>query len=429
MKTFNEVLKNYFEELKILISKDISIENIEMDSKKVKEKSLFIAINNGNNYIKEALDKGAEIVICDREVSELSDNRVVKVKNSIGFLQELAKRYRKKINLKVIAITGSEGKTTTKDFVHGVLSEKYKTKKTLGNHNNHIGLPFTILQLKDSDEIAVLEMGMSNLGEIDLLSQIAQPDYAVITNIGDSHLEYLQNRDNVFKAKTELLKYIKTDKVLLFGDDPYFKNIEGLKIGFHKENKYIIKDVKESFEGVYFNLNENSYFISLNGLYNTINASFGIVLGEIFNMSYSEIKESLEKIKITSMRFEKIEKNNILYINDAYNASPVSMKMALKAFSSLPLEKKKIVVLADALELGEKEIEYHKDILEEALKYDFYKIFIYGERMKKAFDILKNSRTIYFVEKSEIKKEISKLSNITVLLKGSRGMRLEEIIM
>ncbi|MGL5051985.1 MAG: UDP-N-acetylmuramoyl-tripeptide--D-alanyl-D-alanine ligase [Cetobacterium sp.] len=429
MKTFNEVLKNYFEELKILISKDISIENIEMDSKKVKEKSLFIAINNGNNYIKEALDKGAEIVICDREVSELSDNRVVKVKNSIGFLQELAKRYRKKINLKVIAITGSEGKTTTKDFVHGVLSEKYKTKKTLGNHNNHIGLPFTILQLKDSDEIAVLEMGMSNLGEIDLLSQIAQPDYAVITNIGDSHLEYLQNRDNVFKAKTEILKYIKTDKVLLFGDDPYFKNIEGLKIGFHKENKYIIKDVKEAFEGVYFNLNENSYFISLNGLYNAINASFGIVLGEIFNMSYSEIKKSLEKIKITSMRFEKIEKNNILYINDAYNASPVSMKMALKAFSSLPLEKKKIVVLADALELGEKEIEYHKDILEEALKYDFYKIFIYGERMKKAFDILKNSRIIYFVEKSEIKKEISKLSNITVLLKGSRGMRLEEIIM
>ncbi|MGL4999078.1 MAG: UDP-N-acetylmuramoyl-tripeptide--D-alanyl-D-alanine ligase [Cetobacterium sp.] len=428
MKTFNKVLKDYLEDLKIIISKEISIENIEMDSKKVGKKSLFIAINNGNHYIQEALDKGAEIVICDREVSELSDNRVIKVKKSIGFLQELAKRYRKKLNLKVIAITGSEGKTTTKDFIHGVLSKKYKTKKTLGNYNNHIGLPFTILQLKDGDEIAVLEMGMSNLGEIDLLSQIAKPDYAVITNIGDSHLEYLQNRENVFKAKTELLKYVEIDKVLLFGDDPYFKNIEGLKIGFHKENKYIIKDVKEVFEGVYFNLNEKSYFISLNGLYNTINASFGIVLGEIFNISYSEIKESLEKIKITSMRFEKIEKNNVLYINDAYNASPVSMKMALKAFSTLPLEKKKIVVLADALELGEKEIEYHKDILEDALKYDFYKIFIYGERMKKALDILKNSRIVYFVEKSEIKKEISKLSNITVLLKGSRGMRLEEII-
>ncbi|MGL6023453.1 MAG: glutamate ligase domain-containing protein, partial [Cetobacterium sp.] len=159
-----------------------------------------------------------------------------------------------------------------------------------------------------------------------------------------------------------------------------------------------------------------------------VNSSFAIVLGRIFNMSYSEIKESLKKIKITSMRFEKIEKDNILYINDAYNASPVSMKMALKAFSSLPLKKEKIVILGDALELGEKEIEYHKEVLEEALKYDFFKIFIYGKRMKKALDILKDSRIVHFNEKIEIKKEILKFSNIAVLLKGSRGMKLEEII-
>ncbi|MGL5377376.1 MAG: UDP-N-acetylmuramoyl-tripeptide--D-alanyl-D-alanine ligase [Cetobacterium sp.] len=428
MKTFNEVLKKYFEKLDIIISKDIYIEKIEMDSKRVKEKSLFIAINNGNNYIQEALDKGVEIVICDREVAEINNERVLKVNNSVEFLQELSKRYREKLNLKVIAITGSEGKTTTKDFIDGVLSQKYKTKKTLGNHNNHIGLPFTILQLKDCDEIAVLEMGMSNLGEIDLLSKIAKPDYAVITNIGDSHLEYLKNRDNVFKAKTELLKYVDSEKVLLFGDDPYFKNIESLKVGFNKENDYQITDVKECFEGVYFNLNKESYFIPLNGSYNAVNSSFAIVLGRIFNMSYSEIKESLKKIKITSMRFEKIEKDNILYINDAYNASPVSMKMALKAFSSLPLKKEKIVILGDALELGEKEIEYHKEVLEEALKYDFFKIFIYGKRMKKALDILKDSRIVHFNEKIEIKKEILKFSNIAVLLKGSRGMKLEEII-
>ncbi|MGL6206558.1 MAG: UDP-N-acetylmuramoyl-tripeptide--D-alanyl-D-alanine ligase, partial [Lactobacillus panisapium] len=287
MKTFNEVLKKYFEELDIIISKDIYIEKIEMDSKRVKEKSLFIAINNGNNYIQEALDKGVEIVICDREVAEINNERVLKVNSSVEFLQELSKRYREKLNLKVIAITGSEGKTTTKDFIDGVLSQKYKTKKTLGNHNNHIGLPFTILQLKDCDEIAVLEMGMSNLGEIDLLSKIAKPDYAVITNIGDSHLEYLKNRDNVFKAKTELLKYVDSEKVLLFGDDPYFKNIESLKIGFNKENDYQITDVKECFEGVYFNLNKESYFIPLNGSYNAVNSSFAIVLGRIFNMSYS----------------------------------------------------------------------------------------------------------------------------------------------
>ncbi|MGL5970592.1 MAG: UDP-N-acetylmuramoyl-tripeptide--D-alanyl-D-alanine ligase, partial [Cetobacterium sp.] len=265
MKTFNQVLVDCLKNINITLPKDIFVENIQMDSKNVDKNSLFIAINNGNNYISEVLKKEVKLVIADRDVPELKNKNVIRVENSIKFLQNLAKMYREKLNVKVIAITGSEGKTTTKDLIAGVLSEKFEVLKTLGNHNNHIGLPFTILQIKDSHEIAVLEMGMSNLGEIDLLAKIAQPNYGVITNIGDSHLEFLKNRDNVFIAKTELLKYVKTDKTLLFGDDPYFKSVNGIKIGFNEENDYVLNNLKEEYEGVYFSLNKDEYFITLNG--------------------------------------------------------------------------------------------------------------------------------------------------------------------
>jgi UDP-N-acetylmuramoyl-tripeptide--D-alanyl-D-alanine ligase len=427
LKTFTKVLIEYFQKLNIKLPENVFIKNVQMDSNKVEKGSLFIAINNGNNYINQALEKGAEIVISDRESND--DVRVIKVPNSIIFLQEIAQSYRKELNLKIISITGSEGKTTTKDLVYGVLSKKYKCKKTIGNYNNQIGLPFTILQLEDDDEIGILEMGMSNLGEIDLLSKISQPNYAIITNIGDSHLEYLKNRDNVFIAKTEVLNYIDKDDVLVYGDDPYLRRLDTLKVGFDEKNNYLISNEKELYEGIKFQLNGKEYFVPLNGLHNAINASFAVALGMILKMSYFEIKEALKDVKITSMRFEKIEKDGILYINDAYNASPVSMEMALKAFSSLPLTKKKVVVLADALELGDREIEYHKNILMESLKYDFYKIFVYGERMKRSLEILNDSRIIYCAEKNLIKAELKEMKDIAVLLKGSRGMKLEEIIM
>ncbi|MGL5760471.1 MAG: UDP-N-acetylmuramoyl-tripeptide--D-alanyl-D-alanine ligase [Cetobacterium sp.] len=428
LKTFTEVLLNYFQKLKINLPKNIDIKNIQMDSKKVENGSLFIAINNGYNYIDEALKRGAELIICDKK-SMVESEKIIEVLDSIKFLQEISTLYREKLNVKIIAVTGSEGKTTTKDLIHGVLSSKYRTQKTLGNYNNQIGLPFTLLQLKDEDEIAVLEMGMSNLGEIDLLSKIAKPNYVVITNIGDSHLEFLKNRDNVFKAKTEVLKYVDKKNVLVYGDDFYLEKLEVIKIGFEKNNNYIIKNSSEIYEGINFLLNEENYFVPLNGLYNVVNASFAIALGKIFKMSYNEILNALKNIKITSMRFEKIIKNDILFINDAYNASPVSMKMALKAFSSIPLEKRKIVVLGDALELGDKEIEYHVDVLNEALKYKFDKVFVYGERMKKALEKLNNPKIIHFTKKEDIRDELNKISNIAVLLKGSRGMKLEEIIM
>ncbi|MFR8991305.1 MAG: UDP-N-acetylmuramoyl-tripeptide--D-alanyl-D-alanine ligase [Fusobacterium sp.] len=404
------------------------IENIIMDSRKVQKGDLFFAINNGNKYINEVLEKGASIVVADNYLGD--DKRVFKVLNTVEFMQKFAKEYREALGLKVIAITGSNGKTTTKDMIYSVLSRKYITKKTEGNYNNHIGLPFTILQLKEKDEIVVLEMGMSGFGEIDLLSSIAKPDIGVITNIGDSHLEFLKTRENVFKAKTELLNYVSSENTYIIGDDQYLKNVVGNKIGFSRENNFVIEDFIDSNDGMSFKVENSEYILNLNGKHNALNAGIAIAIGKRFDLTSEEIKEGLKNLHLTPMRFQKIEKENLIYINDAYNASPISMEYSLNTFDKLYNNMKKIVVLGDMLELGEKEIEFHREIIEKALSIKCDKIYLYGERMKKAYDLLeKNDKIRCFNNKENIVKLIAnEIEKIAVLLKGSRGMKLEEII-
>lgn len=404
------------------------IENIIIDSRKVQKGDLFFAINNGNQYINEVLEKGASIVVADNYLGD--DKRVFKVPNTVEFMQKLAKEYREALGLKVIAITGSNGKTTTKDMIYSVLSRKYITKKTEGNYNNHIGLPFTILQLKEKDEIVVLEMGMSGFGEIDLLSSIAKPDIGVITNIGDSHLEFLKTRENVFKAKTELLNYVSSENTYIIGDDQYLKNVVGNKTGFNRENNFVIEDFIDSNDGMSFKVENSEYTLNLNGKHNALNAGMAIVIGKRFGLTSEEIKEGLKNLHLTPMRFQKIEKEDIIYINDAYNASPISMEYSLNTFDKLYNNMKKIVVLGDMLELGEKEIEFHREIIKKALSIKCDKIYLYGERMKKAYDLLeKNDKIRCFNNKEDIVKLIaSETEKVAVLLKGSRGMKLEEII-
>ena len=404
------------------------IENVIMDSRKVQKGDLFFAINNGNQYINEVLEKGASVVVADNYLGD--DKRVFKVLNTVEFMQKFAKEYREALGLKVIAITGSNGKTTTKDMIYSVLSRKYITKKTEGNYNNHIGLPFTILQLKEKDEIVVLEMGMSGFGEIDLLSSIAKPDIGVITNIGDSHLEFLKTRENVFKAKTELLNYVSSENTYIIGDDQYLKNVVGNKIGFNKENNFVIEDFIDSNDGMSFKVENSEYTLNLNGKHNALNAGIAIAIGKRFDLTSEEIKEGLKNLHLTPMRFQKIEKENLIYINDAYNASPISMEYSLNTFDKLYNNMKKIVVLGDMLELGEKEIEFHREIIEKALSIKCDKIYLYGERMKKAYDLLeKNDKIRCFNNKENIVKLIAnEIEKIAVLLKGSRGMKLEEII-
>lgn len=419
-----------FKEEKLQEFQDIEIKDVVMDSKKVQEGSLFLAINNGNKYIQEALNKGAAIVIGDKVPEEINDKRVITVENTIEIMQKLAREYRRELALKVIGITGSNGKTTTKDLITGVLSEKYITEKTQGNYNNHIGLPYTILTLPGNTEVVVLEMGMSSFGEIDTLCKIAEPNYGIITNIGDSHLEFLKTRENVFKAKGEMIKYISSDKLFIFGDDPYLKNVPGIKVGYLEENDYKINIISEELSATEFTVNNfEKYKISLNGKHNCINATMAIGIGKAFGLTMEEIQRGLEKSQMTAMRFEKKLVGETLYINDAYNASPTSMEYSLMTFDNLKVSKKKIAILGDMLELGEESVKFHKEILEKAIETKIDKIFLYGPLMAQGAQLVKNNNIYTFETKNDIVKALKEEKEpIAVLLKGSRGMKLEEII-
>ncbi|WP_147370212.1 UDP-N-acetylmuramoyl-tripeptide--D-alanyl-D-alanine ligase [Fusobacterium nucleatum] len=434
LKDFSEILKR--EKLNDLLfeefSKKVQIKNVVMDSRKVTEGSLFFAINNGNSYVKDVLDKGVSLVIADN--TDVKDERIVKVSNTIATMQDLATKYRKKLDIQVIGITGSNGKTTTKDIVYSLLSAKAKTLKTEGNYNNHIGLPYTLLNVTDEEKFVVLEMGMSSLGEIRRLGEISSPDYAIITNIGDSHIEFLKTRDNVFKAKTELLEFVNKENTFVCGDDEYLAKLDVNRIGFNDNNTHKIESYEFSDRGSKFVLDGKEYKISLLGKHNISNTAIAIELAKKIDLTDEEIQSGLKEVKISNMRFQEIKIGEDIYINDAYNASPTSMKAAIDTLNEIYNDKYKIAILGDMLELGENEVDYHIDVLNYLLDKKIKLIYLYGERMKKAYDIFMKSKSEeyrfwYYPTKEGI---VESLKNIrmekVILLKASRGTALEDII-
>ena len=434
LKDFSEVLKR--EKLNELLfeefSKKVQIKNVVMDSRKVTEGSLFFAINNGNSYVKDVLDKGASLVIADN--TDVDDERIVKVSDTVATMQDLATKYRKKLDIQVVGITGSNGKTTTKDIVYSLLSAKAKTLKTEGNYNNHIGLPYTLLNVTDEEKFVVLEMGMSSLGEIRRLGEISSPDYAIITNIGDSHIEFLKTRDNVFKAKTELLEFVDKEDTFVCGDDEYLAKLDVNRIGFNDINTHKIESYEFSDKGSKFVLDGKEYEMSLLGKHNISNTAIAIEIAKKIGLTDEEIQSGLKEIKISNMRFQEIKIGEDIYINDAYNASPTSMKAAIDTLNEIYNDKYKIAILGDMLELGENEVDYHIDVLNYLLDKKIKLIYLYGERMKKAYDIFMKSKSEeyrfwYYPTKEGI---VESLKNIrmekVILLKASRGTALEDII-
>lgn len=440
MKKLFDIIKKYFQnrnEIHIEFNENFKI---QMDSRKVSQGDIFFAINNGNLYIEEVLKKNPTLIIADRKEMTINDRRIIYVENTVKTMQEIAHEYRKNIPAKVIGITGSNGKTTTKDILFSILKEKYRVEKTLGNYNNHIGLPFTILSTDENCEMLILEMGMSDLGEIDLLCKIAEPDYGVITNIGLSHMETLKTKENVFRAKSEMLKHLPSERVFISGDDDFLKEIQGQKVGYEKKNNnYLLNDFKQCKEGIEFVLDfegkKESYRALLNGKYNSLNIGISIALAKNIGMEKEYIQRGIDKIQITSMRFQKIMWNEMEVINDAYNASPLSMDVGIETFSQMYSDRLKIVVLGDMLELGKKEIEYHKEIIEKTLEKKIEYIYLYGPRMKKALEKIPiNSEKSICIRHCEsidtIKKKLIKLKvkNPVIYIKGSRGMALEKIL-
>ncbi len=413
-----------------LLSNDIVI-----DTRKVKHKSFFIALrgekHDANTFAKEALQKGAIYAIIDNSDYYI-DERTILVKNSLNTLQELAKFHRNYLNLPIIALTGSNGKTTTKELIQAVLSKKYRTKATYGNLNNHIGVPLTILSFNSNTEIGIVEMGANHQKEIEFLCKITEPNFGYITNFGKAHLEGFGGFDGVIKGKSEMYNYIKLNdkKVFVNIDDKIQeeKTREINRITFSTKTNNANVFIKNIVANPLVNIHFNNSVIKSNliGLYNANNINASITIGNYFKVSDDDIKDAIESYIPNNNRSQLLSKNTNEIILDAYNANPSSMLVALENF--LHLSKfNKVIIIGDMFELGKESIEEHKSIVDYLTKEEPICHFI-----GKEFYLNKNNnKNHFFYEDFESFVDFLKehqLSNKTILIKGSRGMALERVL-
>ena len=421
------------------------ISSVATDSRENMNNGLFVAIKgektDGHKYIKNAVENGAVSVFISDELDEYLDNVVyIKVKDTIKALQDLATWYRLKFNIPVIAITGSVGKTTTKDMIASVLSQKYKVLKTQGNFNSDIGAPLTILGLNKEHEVAVIEMGMDRAGQIDTISSIVRPSIAVITNIGVAHIEYLGSRENILKAKCEVFKNLSMGgTAILNADDDMLIKVENdfSKIWYSRnansdiQAKEVFVDYKEGLVIANVNIQNVEYKLEIPGLSEHLvyAAMSAIAVGMKCNMNIEEILEGIKNYKATKMRMDiyKLDSNSLL-IDDTYNANPDSMKSLINTVSKANVSNK-IMILGDMFELGENSLKLHMDVLEYALESNIDKIVVTGENMNKAAKRIDDNRIIAFDNKEEIIQNIAEIlcRNSIIAIKASRGMKFENI--
>ncbi|MFL2597220.1 MAG: UDP-N-acetylmuramoyl-tripeptide--D-alanyl-D-alanine ligase [Flavobacteriaceae bacterium] len=423
-------------DIKKIYNAFLNSNGISTDTRTLKKGELFFALNgpnfNGNHFAKNALEKGASFVVVDNNDSIDLSSKVLVVNNSLKTLQDLATYHRKKINTPIIAITGSNGKTTTKELIREVLSKSYEVLATEGNLNNNIGVPLTLLRLKKKHEIGIIEMGANHLDEIESLCYISLPNWGYITNFGKAHLEGFGSKEGVIKGKSELYKHLKLKKgqILINADDPeQIKQTRDQKVIRFGSNE--INDIKISYTSN--NKNIQVQFKGLNfesplyGDYNLTNIAASIAFGVIFKVDLIDIKNAIEGYKSKNNRSQKLIINNVPYILDAYNANPSSMQAALNAFAENQAETKS-VILGDMLELGSYTKNEHENILNLCLKLNFKEVFTIGNNFK---SISINSNKIFRFEKIDTFKEYFKKNNIvfdSVLIKGSRFLQLENLI-
>lgn len=406
---------------------------VSTDTRKITENCLFFALKgpnfNGNEFAGEALKSGAAYAIID-ETDHKSSEKCILVENVLETLQKLATHHRNYCKAKVVSLTGSNGKTTTKELIHAVLARKYNTVATKGNLNNHIGVPLTLLSITEETEIAVVEMGANHKKEIAFLSEIAQPDFGYITNFGKAHLEGFGGVEGVIQGKSELYDYlIGADKsIFLNADDPI--QLEKLgnhikKYGFSQENpKYFQIKLHASNPFVVLEFEGTKVETQLVGQYNFPNCCAAITMGKYFNVPVAEIKAAIEGYQPQNNRSQLVEQNGFNIVLDAYNANPTSMRAALEHFSRSEADTK-VLILGDMFELGEDAEKEHQDLANLARDMGFENALLVGENFHrtqtdypcfKNFDALK-----VFLQNHPLDKG-------ALLIKGSRGMALERVL-
>ncbi|WP_026859234.1 UDP-N-acetylmuramoyl-tripeptide--D-alanyl-D-alanine ligase [Jeotgalicoccus psychrophilus] len=423
--------------------KNSMIKGVSIDTRTIEEGNVFVPFKgehaDGHKFIEMAFSKGAGVTLSEEPYGE-SDYPVIHVADGLAALQSIAREYLSLVNPKVIAVTGSNGKTTTKDMLECVLSTKYKVQKTPGNFNNEIGMPLTILQLDEDTEVSILEMGMDRMGDINFLSRMAEPDIAVITSVGESHIEMLGSRENIAKAKYEIVDYLKDNGTFIYSRDyPLLDTIADKDTaydiqtaGLLEGNQHTISSVTEDDQGTHFTFKDVQFAIPQLGIHNALNASLSILAGETFGVTLKEAQKNLSKLEVTSMRMERVTHDSgALIVNDAYNASKASMISAIDTVGRMA-HTNKILVLADILELGSYKQELHEDVanfINEGT-YQFTKIYTFGDGAKYIHDALMVGEKEHTSSIEELRDKVTEHFNedTVILLKGSRGMAVERVI-
>jgi UDP-N-acetylmuramoyl-tripeptide--D-alanyl-D-alanine ligase len=410
--------------------------NVETDTRKLKEGTIFFALKggnfNGNHFALQALELGAAYAVIDEDINA-SNNKLIRVDNALETLQQLAKFHREQFKVPFIAITGSNGKTTTKELIHAVLSSTYKTYTTEGNLNNHIGVPLTILKVKRDAEMAVIEMGANHQKEIESYCVIAQPTHGIISNIGKAHLEGFGGVEGIKKGKGELYDFLRKHNGIAFAFDDY-DYLHEMSKGIHEVIWYgtksgtIVGDVNTSEPFLEVTINKGASFktikTNLVGDYNLPNILCAITIGKYFNVPDEKIQSSLQNYIPSNSRSQLIDIGTNKIILDAYNANPSSMKAAIENFAHIH-SNNKIIVLGGMMELGEESVREHENILNLINKYGFKHVILVGGDFKNA-----HGSYIYFNNAEEAAAYIKQqhFQRSYFLIKGSRSMQMEKIL-
>ncbi len=424
------------------------ITGISIDSRTVKKDGLFIALKgervDGHTFISDVMKKEAFAVICEKKPEEENIPYIL-VKDGLEALLRLAEFYRKQLDVKTIAITGSVGKTTTKEFIAAVLSQKYRVLKTKGNHNNIVGLPLTIFEITDTDELAVLEMGINQFGEMRRMAKAAEPDVCVMTNIGECHLEYLGSLEGVLEAKSEMLDYMQMDGTLISnGDDRMLLTISEPKakhqihFGLSKDNDVYATNVEDrGLFGtnciIHGKQGEYQVQIPLPGQHMIYNALAAVSVGELFELTKEEIENGMQNVTTVGSRNNIIQNENYTIIDDCYNANPVSMRAAIDLLATSTT--RTVAIIGDMGELGTDTISLHKNIGIYAKKKKIDQLIFIGKLAKYAAEAARDientsENVLYFSEKKDFYQEIHSIlkEKDTILVKASNAAGFQEIV-
>jgi UDP-N-acetylmuramoyl-tripeptide--D-alanyl-D-alanine ligase len=432
----------------------MNIKGVSTDTRSILEGSLFIPIQgprfNGHHYVREAIAKGAAASLWSRgEPDPPIELPLLIVEDTLAAIQQLAGAYRRQLQVKVVGITGSNGKTSTKDILASLLATQYKTQKTSGNLNNHLGVPLTLLQLEEDTEMAVIEMGMSGLGEIERLSRIAQPDAAIITNVSEVHLADLKSRDRIAQAKLEILSGLKPDGLFVFnGDNPLL--IEQLgQIAANRVNTSTTfgEASVHTWHPTSFSLSESGVVFAISdpasptlqlpllGKHQMTNALGAIAVARHLGISYANIKEGLLRIEATGMRNERIRIGPHTLINDAYKSNPPSVRAALHTLYELKGYKRKIAVLGDMVELGEEAADMHREIGAELDKEHLDYLITLGSMANYIADSARahfpDGHVFTCSTQQEVLLrllEVTQNQDCLILIKGSRSLQMEHLV-